>query len=47
MRSARASGARTLELNMEPSQGSYWFDEARHGPATELVPQWVEQVLEG
>lgn len=47
VREARASGARTLELNMEPSQGSYWFDEARHGPATALVPQWVEEMLGG
>ncbi|MBB6426561.1 NAD-dependent deacylase [Sphingopyxis sp. JAI128] len=45
VREARAAGARTLELNMEPSQGSHWFDEARHGPATELVPGWVEEVL--
>ncbi len=37
VREARASGARTLELNMEPSQGSHWFDEARHGPAGLLV----------
>src|SRR3546814_4740341 len=36
VREARAAGARTLELNMEPSQGSYWFDEARHGPASVL-----------
>lgn len=47
VREARASGARTLELNMEPSQGSYWFDEARHGPATQLVPEWVEEMLGG
>ena len=45
VREARASGARTLELNMEPSQGSHWFDEARHGPATCLVPEWVEEML--
>jgi NAD-dependent deacetylase len=30
---------------MEPSQGSYWFDETRQGPATQLVPEWVEQML--
>lgn len=42
---ARAMGARTLELNMEPSEGTGWFHEARHGPATELVPTWVEEVL--
>lgn len=45
VREARASGAQTLELNMEPSQGSYWFDEARHGPATALVPAWVVEML--
>ncbi|WP_077146930.1 NAD-dependent deacylase [Sphingopyxis sp. KK2] len=45
VREARASGARTLELNMEPSQGSHWFDEARHGPAGVLVPAWVEEML--
>ena len=42
---ARASGIHTLELNLEPSQGSRWFDEARHGPATELVPAWVDELL--
>jgi NAD-dependent deacetylase len=36
-----------LELNLEPSQGTLWFDEARHGPATEVVPAWVEEMLEG
>jgi len=45
VREARASGARTLELNMEPSQGSHWFGEARHGPASVLVPAWVEEML--
>jgi NAD-dependent deacetylase len=44
---ARDMGARTLELNLEPSQGSAWFHEARHGPATALVPEWVEEVLNG
>ena len=42
---AREMGARTLELNLEPSQGSAWFDESRHGPATKLVPEWVDEVL--
>jgi NAD-dependent deacetylase len=45
VRNARDFGARTLELNLEPSQGSIWFDDARHGPATELVPAWVEEML--
>jgi hypothetical protein len=36
---ARANGARTLELNLEPSEGTHWFDEARHGKAGDLVPR--------
>jgi NAD-dependent deacetylase len=42
---ARATGARTLELNLEPSAGTPLFDEARHGPAGELVPAFVEEML--
>ncbi len=45
VRDANALRVRTLELNLEPSQGSGWFDEARHGPASELVPEWVDEVL--
>jgi NAD-dependent deacetylase len=42
---AAAQGARTLELNLEPSEGSHFFAEARHGPAGQLVPKWVGEVL--
>ena len=42
---AKMGGAKTLELNLEPSEGSHWFDDSRHGPAGTLVPQWVEEVL--
>ncbi len=42
---ARLAGARTLELNLEPSEGSHFFAESRHGPAGKLVPEWVEEVL--
>lgn len=45
VRAARDLGARTLELNLERSQGSAWFDETRLGPAGELVPAWVEELL--
>ena len=38
-------GARTLELNLVPSEGSWFFHEARHGPAGEIVPAWVEELL--
>ncbi|RJX67978.1 NAD-dependent deacylase [Tsuneonella suprasediminis] len=45
VRDARSLGAKTLELNLERSQGSGWFDETRLGPASELVPSWVDEVL--
>lgn len=45
VRDARDLGAATLELNLEPSQGTRWFGQARHGPATDLVPAWVEELL--
>jgi NAD-dependent deacetylase len=44
---AKSARARTLELNLERSQGSAWFDETRLGPASQLVPAWVEQMLRG
>lgn len=44
---ARANGARTLELNLDPSEGSRLFHESRLGPASMLVPEWVNEVLGG
>lgn len=44
---ASGHGARTLELNLEESLGSRNFDETRLGPASELVPAWVDEVLGG
>lgn len=45
VQSARYHGAATLELNLDRSAGSAWFGETRLGPASELVPTWVEEVL--
>ena len=42
---AKYVGARTLEMNLDPSLGSYLFDESRIGKAGELVPDWVEEML--
>jgi len=43
---ARMMGrAHTVELNLEPSDGVSLFHEARHGPASELVPAFVERIL--
>jgi NAD-dependent deacetylase len=45
VQTARYCGARTIEMNLEPSLGSYMFHESRTGRAGELVPAWVEEVL--
>jgi NAD-dependent deacetylase len=44
---AQEAGARTVELNLEPSEGAAFFDEAEHGPATKIVPAYVERLLAG
>jgi len=43
---ARYSGAHTVELNLEPSNQQSQFAEQLYGPATELVPHYVNQLLE-
>lgn len=42
---ARAAGAHTIELNLEPSQGASLFHEAIYGPATDVVPAYVDRLL--
>jgi NAD-dependent deacetylase len=42
---ARGSGAHTVELNLEPSEGARLFREAHHGPASDVVPAYVESLL--
>lgn len=42
---ARANGAHTVELNLEPSEGVSIFHKAIHGPATKVVPAFVESLL--
>jgi NAD-dependent deacetylase len=42
---ARAAGIRTCEINLEPSDNARTFDERHYGPASEVVPAWVEAVL--
>ena len=44
---AVSKGARTVELNLEPSEGNSLFHEAIHGPATEVVPAYVDRLLAG
>jgi len=42
---ARAVGARTVELNLEPSQGASLFHEQHLGLATEVVPAFISGLL--
>nr|WMC98441.1 NAD-dependent protein deacylase [Aminobacter aminovorans] len=42
---ARHAGARTVELNLEPSEGYDLFEQAINGRATEIVPEFVEHIL--
>lgn len=41
----RVAGARTVELNLEPSEGASLFVERHYGPATQVVPAFVERLL--
>jgi len=38
-------GVYTLELNLEPSKNNTAFYETRYGPASELIPEWVDEVI--
>ncbi|WP_349370231.1 NAD-dependent deacylase [Salinarimonas sp.] len=44
---ARQAGIATREINLEPSDNAYLFDEADYGRASEAVPRWVEAMLGG
>jgi NAD-dependent deacetylase len=46
VQTARYCGAETLEINLEPSLGSFLFSESRTGPAGKLVPAWVDELLQ-
>jgi NAD-dependent deacetylase len=42
---AKAVGAWTVELTLEPGEVSALFDERVYGPASEVVPDWVARKL--
>jgi NAD-dependent deacetylase len=46
VQTARYCGAQTVEINLEPSLGSFLFDESRTGPAGTLVPSFVDELLQ-
>mgnify|MGYP003542829343 CR=1 FL=1 len=43
---ARMAGAHTVELNLEPSANARTFSEGRYGLATQIVDEWVTQVIQ-
>ncbi|MEO7786761.1 MAG: NAD-dependent deacylase [Sphingomicrobium sp.] len=45
VQTAKYCGARAVEINLEPSQGSIFFDEVRIGRAGVEVPTWVAELL--
>lgn len=44
---AREAGAHTIELNLAPSDGAHLFHETHQGPATKIVPAFVDRLLGG
>jgi NAD-dependent deacetylase len=44
---AVSCGAHTVELNLEPSEGATLFAEALYGPATQVVPAYLDRLLRG
>lgn len=42
---AAAFGARTVELNLAPTPADVPFDEVRTGPASVVVPRWVDDLV--
>lgn len=44
---ATYAGAKTVEMNLDPSITVNLFEETRPGKASVTVPQWVESILKG
>ena len=42
---ARMKGAKTVELNLDPTNASNSFDESINGPASIIVPEFVNKLL--
>jgi NAD-dependent deacetylase len=42
---ARALGLGACEINLEAADNAHLFDEQRLGPASEMVPAWVEELV--
>ncbi|HRO33663.1 MAG TPA: NAD-dependent deacylase [Brevundimonas sp.] len=47
VQAATLAGARTVEINLEPSLGARLFDDGVYGPATETVPAFLTALQAG
>ena len=45
VREANFNGAHTVELNLEPSLGENEFSEKHYGPAGQVVPEYIKELL--
>ncbi|QIQ20491.1 Sir2 family NAD+-dependent deacetylase [Zophobihabitans entericus] len=43
---ARQHNVKTIELNLEPSLGNNLFDQKIYGPASKVVPEFVDTLIE-
>jgi len=43
---AKYAGAHCVELNLEPSEGSHYYGEVHHGPASLVVPEYLRSLLD-
>lgn len=44
---ARRARIATMEINLEPSDNAHLFESTRYGKASETVPAWVDEMLDG
>jgi NAD-dependent deacetylase len=44
---ARSWGVKCHELNLAPSDNAHLFDQRRYGVASQIIPAWVDDVLNG
>lgn len=42
---ARRRRVPCVELNLEPSENAFAFTDARYGRASEIVPEWVDEMI--
>ena len=42
---AKESGAHTIEANLAPGATNALFDESLTGPASHIVPRWVDDLI--